>query len=79
MSRKSLTYTCAVLAALGLSACNSAESPMGVTKKDLPAAQGTAAAPGTVTPGTTPATVTTATPTATVTNARVGTDHMAQT
>lgn len=65
MSRKSLTYTCVVLAALGLSACNSAESPMGVTKKDLPAAQGTAAAPGTVTPGTTPATVTTATPTAT--------------
>ncbi|WP_245420951.1 hypothetical protein [Phyllobacterium myrsinacearum] len=56
MSRKSLTYTCAVLAALGLSACNSAESPMGVTKKDLPAAQGTAAAPGAPAPAAQPGT-----------------------
>jgi hypothetical protein len=68
MSRKSLTYTCVALAALGLSACNSAETPIAVTKSDLPAAQGTAT-PGTVTPGTaaTPATATTTTPTATAT------------
>ncbi len=66
MSRKSLTYICVALAALGLSACNSAETPIAVTKSDLPAAQGTAT-PGTVTPGTNPATTTTTTPTATAT------------
>lgn len=58
-SRNSLTCVFAVLAGLTLTACNSSESPIGVTKADLPPAQGsqTTPAPGaTATPGTVPAT-----------------------
>jgi len=58
-SRNSLTCAVAMLAAIGLTACNSSESPMGVSKADLPPAQGgqaTPAAPGTATaPGAQPA------------------------
>jgi hypothetical protein len=54
-SRNSLTCVFAVLAGLTLTACNSSESPIGVTKADLPPAQGsqtTAPASGaTPTPG----------------------------
>ncbi|QND53807.1 hypothetical protein HB779_19345 [Phyllobacterium sp. 628] len=66
ISRKSLTHACVALAALGLSACNSAETPIAVTKSDLPAAQTNPATPGTVAPGAS-ATATTTTPTATAT------------
>jgi hypothetical protein len=51
-SRNSLTCAVAVLAGLALTACNSSESPIGVTKSDLQKNQ-TAPAPGT--PGTTAA------------------------
>lgn len=49
-SRNSLTCAVAVLAGFALTACNSSESPIGVTKADLPAPQ-TSPTPGT--PGTT--------------------------
>ncbi|MEK1888643.1 MAG: hypothetical protein AAAB35_13960 [Phyllobacterium sp.] len=48
-SRNSLTCAVAMLATLALAACNSSESPMGVTKADVPTAQGSATAPGTPT------------------------------
>lgn len=52
-SRNSLTCAVAVLTALALTACNSSESPIGVTKSDLQNNQ-TTPAPGTpATPGTT--------------------------
>lgn len=50
-SRTALTYAVAALAILALSACNSSETAMGVTKADLPPAQGGQGAPAT--PGTT--------------------------
>jgi hypothetical protein len=53
-SRNSLTCVFAVLAGLTLTACNSSESPIGVTKADLPPAQGSQA--------TTPAPTATTTP-----------------
>ncbi|MBB3145172.1 hypothetical protein FHS21_001577 [Phyllobacterium trifolii] len=44
-SRNSLTCVFAVLAGLTLAACNSSESPIGVTKADLPPAQGSQTTP----------------------------------
>ncbi|ATU90893.1 hypothetical protein [Phyllobacterium zundukense] len=61
-SRNSLTCVVAVLAGLALTACNSSESPIGVTKTDLQSAQGTQTAPGTAA-GTTAAPGTPATAT----------------
>ena len=50
-SRTALTYTVAALAMFALSACNSSETAMGVTKADLPPSQSGQGAPAT--PGTT--------------------------
>ncbi|NTS31988.1 hypothetical protein HQ945_12045 [Phyllobacterium sp. BT25] len=61
-SRNSLTCAVALLATLALAACNSSESPMGVSKADLPAAQGSATTPAT--PGTAQTTATAAQTTA---------------
>lgn len=50
-SRNSLTCAVAILVGLSLTACNSSETPMGVTKSDLQNSQ-TTTAPGTAAPGT---------------------------
>ncbi|PSH64472.1 MULTISPECIES: hypothetical protein [Phyllobacterium] len=57
ISRNSMTCAVAILAGLALTACNSSESPIGVTKSDLTTAQGsqTAPAPGTPAPPGAPA------------------------
>jgi hypothetical protein len=51
-SHSSITYAVAVLAGLALTACNSSESTLGVTKSDIPPAQGTQTASGQTASGT---------------------------